>query len=242
MALHRLILRLDYAAACFQVIDSTGKILSSMQEALGADQIELKENFKGRMAWAEFNSPDVYYQVAMTPLQASFGIEFVDGFDLSGAVVHERIDRLFRLTYNLLSEFKITRFSRIGVRGFFVATAGWVRTPEDFGAKIDPRFTRMAEATIGKPTDFAIALDGAADDNTKYTLKVGPFGPLDLEKSFPKVHEQMKDVNGNLIVDIDQWSEAASLNVNPAKWAMPRLLRALHWFDGLKTVEVSHDP
>lgn len=230
MALHRLIVRLDYAEASFEVIDAAGRILRAMQEASGEDALELKESFKGRMAWAECVTDRLYYQVSMSPLQAGFGIEVVEGIDVMTGRNLGRVERLFRLLFDLFSNFNITRFSRIGVRGFFITSTRVALSLEDFSKKIESRLIESVSSGMGGVSDFLVGFDGESDDHTKYSIKFGPFGFADKEKSFPKIHKSMEDLTGDLIMDVDQWTEDSTLNVNPAKWAIPRLVRASDWF------------
>lgn len=233
MPVCKLIFRVDYPP-CFEVLDRAGALMRVISE-VGGDMIaDLKEAQPQRMVWGETTEPTIYRQIQVTPTNLNFTVESSDGMDLRKLEADPSVDRLFRVAHAILTQFKISKLSRVGIRFWYLGRLGKTFSKKQFGSRIDSSIVGSVSEHLGRPEDFGLAFEGLRDDKIRYSVRLGPYQHNEGRKYFAAVAEEISRREGdNFIVDLDQSEEDFALHVSPVKWVGPLLKVADTWVGDL---------
>lgn len=242
--LHKLIVRLDYERVAFKVIDRVGELcdrlinLPDVKVKAGDEGKffrELQENIASRQYVGRRVRDGEAVILQFTPTFLACTWEFVDGLSFQDFGRDERVQRMLRFAYEFLTEFKITRFARLGIRLVWLDSVGSAHGAAQCRRQLNSQLLGVIENGLGSAQDFGFAIDGCSDDGIKYHCKFGPYeANREAERAFEQIGAAMAgEEKGNFVFDLDLYEEKVTLLVNPSKWAGPLVEKAQRTIQGL---------
>ncbi|HDR9051332.1 TPA: hypothetical protein QDB44_001314 [Burkholderia vietnamiensis] len=244
MSVHKVVIRLDFARACFALLDRAGAICDKLADIpdVKADSGEkffqqIQESTANRLFSGQRKAADgsefILFQIS--PLNLACHWELSTGIRFEDLGRDERVQKLMRFSYELLTELKITKFSRAGIRFHYLGDFSSENKMEALGKKFDADLLQHINRTLGSPTDYGFSVNGTGDDKIHYRLNFGPyFSDQESLRFFENVGPAMVGrKQDNLVFDLDLYEQNLVLQVNPSKWATPLIDKAKRLVDGV---------
>ncbi len=249
MALHKLILRLDFEPN-FEIVDSTGKILRLLHDrGEGKHWPDLGEvPEKHQVTGKNFSKDEGWLaSISIDPVAISGYLESLEGIPLEKIGDSPPVQRLFKIVNLIRQKFSISNFKRTGLRFFLFEEITDMKNDtvrEVFLTFFKKEMVKALHDSLGFITDCGMAFDGANDDGIQYHLKCGPYKKGEIERYLQELHSFCKnndifpykpDSNTGLIIDIDFFEMDHQLHetVGFAKWCMPLIERAINMREAL---------
>lgn len=244
MSVHKVVIRLDFARACFTLLDKVGSICDKIadipdpkgdSEQRFFQQIQESANIRVYSGQRKTGDESEYVLLQLGPSFLACHWEIAEGIRFEDFGRDERVQRLLRFAYELLTDLKITKFARAGVRFHCLEGFAPDRNVDAISKKIDEQLLTTISAAVGKPNDFAFSMNGKGEDDLLYRLSFGPYFPANESlQFFGNVAAAMKSREGDsLYFDLDIYEEQVTLHVNPSKWAQPAVDKAKRLVKGI---------
>jgi hypothetical protein len=224
MPAFRVIFRLDFATANFEMCDRAGAALRVLHDAGPKFFTDLKESFQNRLVWGSNTDPEGrwFYQVQMDALSVNFLYETADGFSLTSIETNERLSKFFSVSENLLDIFKISNLSRAGLRLWILDSVNAGSVLDTFLGKIDGSMKDAFGNLDDEASDICLTFEGQYPDKVKYRISTGPYSNDEAQKYFQHTTKAMSSKEDyNVLLDVDLFVEQFALTISPRKWARP---------------------
>lgn len=228
--MYRAIVRLDFEAR-YEVFDKPGEIYRLMVEsAIPWDG--LKDNAAKRSVGAALKTDKTdtsgrhmsAMSIYVEPTSLSIGYEDSKGLDLQQGGSSDSFFSLLELADQICSRIALQKILRAGFRGIHVGhVQGIGDGMSPFAQFYSSDMLNAVGASLGKPKDFGIAIDGEGTNKVKYHLRFGPFAEKNLDEHFQNVAPALRALEHlNLIVDADFYEENFALASRKLrKWVTP---------------------
>jgi hypothetical protein len=223
---HRLIFRLDFQRANFAIIDSPGRVMQLLSE-MGDEQYwpEFQDSAASRTisGSARDEKDGTFRQFTSEPTAMHFVIESVNGLNISALASDKTVTALFKGVHAFCDEFKIDKFSRVGIR-FIVLGNVTTATPSllpKVESLIDNGLLDCVSSSLGETKDVGLAFDGEDADRLKYHFRMGPYTADEAKKYFSVETAKRIEVDGvaaNFVSDLDFYEQNFAMTVRASQW------------------------
>jgi hypothetical protein len=223
-AIH-VIYRLDFPRN-YSLIDGVGQVSKILMEQGASVFSDYGEDVPTRKLIARaFNEErSVFRSMTVEPTTIVLDFESAHGFELRRLEDIDDFRSLLELAEQVVTQFKVTKITRAGLRFFFVGIG-----PGSFEAAKDRTVGELGKVLVaparklGPISDVGLSLDGRSDDGISYHYRGGPFQRKnDLPRVLQQVHEQFpEDAEYDLLLDLDQYEESFNYGPSNIKWWRP---------------------
>ena len=249
MPINKLIYRLDFEPN-FDIIDSAGKILRIFQEQ-GKDEKtwpQLGDTIENRSVTGKNLSDEngLWYSITILPTSIIGQFESIEGINFVDIEKTKFFNDLTKTTNILRKEFKLTNFTRTGIRFYLFNPLSYELKEVHSGFnQMLSSFSQNFYETLGGIVDSGVQINGENDDGIRYNFRFGPylkdFGKIiDYANKKPKIKQLVDSIEKDfkLTYDIDFFEKNKYLSetTNLKKWASPIIQRA---FEAISIIESS---
>jgi hypothetical protein len=233
MRVFRAIYRLDFLRN-YEMMNQPGTV-ARLVEALGAggffDAYGEERAARRLLAKCLVKAEARSRAVSVEPTAIVCDLERSDGIAIDALTEDGDFARLCTLATNLLTEFRISRLERAGLRLFLFGSNGENRKAVVRACRslLVSSLRDEAESALGVAADVGVAMDGISDTNISYHFKIGPFvGSEEIGKYFSSINELLGDsFKPDTVIDLDLFENKFTLTALKAiNWSRPQVTLA----------------
>lgn len=244
MPICRLIFRLDFKVN-FEIIEHAGTIMQTLWEAFEKENpknLELRENKNNRTVTIRFvsESGDFMRHLNVEPTSIHGAFESIEGVEID-KLLNDTKGFMFltKLASRLCEKLHVENIIRSGLRLFYLNKLG--KQNHDivraYQKMFNPEMIGKLENELGTIQDYALILDGAADDGVHYHFSTGPYRAEEAQKFFYEIANAFKEqTDYDMICDVDLYENNFSLSNRPlANLYRPIIAKAKHIIETLES-------